>query len=80
MERIVFSPVSLCVSRGFTPILAVASSHLALVPKTLMPASSARFHSALPSGQVGEPSYSTTVAPTARLDTSQFHIIQPQVV
>ena len=28
----------------------------------------------------GEPSYSSSVAPAARPDTSQFHIIQPQVV
>ena len=31
-------------------------------------------------GASGAPSKSTTVAPTARLATSQFHIIQPQVV
>src|SRR6185437_7419340 len=80
VERIVLSAASLCVSRGFTPILAVASIHLALVPKTLMPVSSARFHSTLPSGHVGEPSYSTTAAPTLSEDTSQFHIIHPQVV
>src|SRR5690348_12422052 len=80
VERMVLSASSLCVSRGFTPIFAVASIHLALVPKMLMPTSSARFHSTLPSGCVGEPSYNTTVAPTASEDTSQFHIIQPQVV
>ena len=31
-------------------------------------------------GEKGEPSYSKTVAPEARPDTSQCHIIQPQVV
>ena len=31
-------------------------------------------------GENGEPSNSTTVAPTASAPTSQFHIIQPQVV
>ena len=34
----------------------------------------------LPRARAGAPSYSTMVAPTARLATSQFHIIQPQVV
>ena len=28
-------------------------------------------------GIKGDPSYNTTEAPTARADTSQFHIIQP---
>jgi hypothetical protein len=31
-------------------------------------------------GKKGDPSYKTMVAPMARLVTSQFHIIQPQVV
>ena len=71
---------SLCVWRGLMPALSTAAIHLALVPNTLMPSSSTRSHRRLPSGWKGEPSYSTTLAPTARLDTSQFHIIQPQVV
>lgn len=41
------------------------------------PSWSVRFHSTLGVGISGEPSYKTTEAPTARADTSQFHIIQP---
>lgn len=41
------------------------------------PSWSVRFHSTLGVGIKGEPSYKTTEAPTARADTSQFHIIQP---
>ncbi len=53
--------------------------YLALVPKTVTPSCSTMSHSTV-GGDIGAPSYSTTVAPTARLETSQFHIIQPQVV
>jgi hypothetical protein len=34
----------------------------------------------LPSGAKGEPSRGSSVAPLARPEASQFHIIQPQVV
>ncbi len=54
--------------------------YLALVPKTLISRSSAILHSTSASGWAGLPSYKTTVAPVVRLLTSQFHIIQPQVV
>lgn len=41
------------------------------------PSLSVRSHRTLGVGISGEPSYKTTEAPTARADTSQFHIIQP---
>jgi hypothetical protein len=50
------------------------------VPKSVMPVASAKSNSTLPSGWNGEPSYRSSVAPHASADTSQFHIIQPQVV
>ena len=53
----------------------------ALVPNTVMPSAAARSHST--AGRVGgsgAPSYSTMAAPVASAVTSQFHIIQPQVV
>ena len=45
-----------------------------------MPSSSTRSKSRSGPGANGEPSYSTTVAPEASAETSQFHIIQPVVV
>lgn len=41
------------------------------------PSWSIRSHITLGVGISGEPSYKTTEAPTAKADTSQFHIIQP---
>ena len=41
------------------------------------PSLSTQSHNTLGDGTNGEPSYRTTVAPTASADTSQFHIIQP---
>ena len=53
--------------------------YLALVPNTVTRSRSAMSQSTS-GGDSGAPSYSTTVAPIARLETSQFHIIHPQVV
>ena len=54
--------------------------YLALVPKTLILWSCAMRHITERSGYPGLPSNSTTLAPVNRALTSQFHIIQPQVV
>ena len=55
--------------------------YLALVPNTVMPVCCAMRQSSEGSaGGIGEPSYRTTVEPSASPDTSQFHIIHPQVV
>ena len=56
------------------------SSHLAEVPKWVAPSAWAKSNRILPSGWAGRPSYSKIVAFEARAETSQFHIIQPQVV
>jgi hypothetical protein len=65
---------------GWRPALASASRYLADTPSRLMPSSSTRSNSRSGPGANGEPSYSTTVAPEASAETSQFHIIQPVVV
>ncbi|MNP64270.1 hypothetical protein D3C76_1597530 [compost metagenome] len=62
------------------PLLSRVARYLGLVPKTLMRSSSIRSIKRCGSGWNGEPSYSTTELPVASADTSQFHIIQPQVV
>jgi len=80
VEVIMRSLPSLYLARGLTPNFSAADRYLALVPKMLRPSSSAMRHRMSCVGWNGEPSYSSSVAPTARLDTSQFHIIQPQVV
>ena len=54
--------------------------NLAEVPKKVQRSSAAKSNSTLPLGWKGEPSKSSRVAPEARPVTSQFHIIQPQVV
>ncbi len=54
--------------------------YLALVPKTSTRSRSARSQSTVGSGWNGEPSNRTSVSSTASPPTSQFHIIQPQVV
>ena len=64
-----------------TPAFLQASMYLALVPKTVT--RSARGHvpeHVAGSGWKGEPSNRISVSSTARPPTSQFHIIQPQVV
>src|SRR3990167_8524501 len=80
VDRMLFSFGSLCVSPGLLPAFCRLAMYFALVPKILMFSRSAMSHSESTSGYVGEPSYSTMVAPSASADTSQFHIIQPQVV
>jgi len=52
---------------------------LALVPNTVTRSAAAMSHR-IEGGVSGAPSYSTTVAPAASPETSQFHIIHPQVV
>ena len=69
-----------CVARGVAPSFSVSASHFALVPNTVTRSDSTRFHRMDRPRSSGAPSYSTTVLPTASADTSQFHIIQPQVV
>ncbi len=61
-------------------LFSVAAMNFALVPKMVRRSSAARRHTAPGSGWNGEPSYSTMVVPVASALTSQFHIIQPQVV
>ncbi|MNP57390.1 hypothetical protein D3C76_1522150 [compost metagenome] len=61
-------------------LLSRVARNLGLVPKTLMDSSSIRSIRRCGCGWKGEPSYSTMLLPTARAETSQFHIIQPQVV
>jgi hypothetical protein len=56
------------------------ASHFALVPNVVMRSASAISQRIGRPRSSGEPSYSTTVAPTASAETSQFHIIHPQVV
>ena len=65
---------------GLRPAFSSAAMNLALVPNTDMRSLSMASSSRAPSRAKGEPSYNTNVAPVARPDTSQFHIIQPQVV
>ena len=65
---------------GRRPALAAASMNFAEVPKSVMPVSSAKSKSAPGVGCIGEPSQSSSVASEASAVTSQFHIIQPQVV
>jgi hypothetical protein len=54
--------------------------YLAEVPRTSIPSSAAMSKSMSGEGWKGEPSKRTRVASEARPETSQFHIIQPQVV
>ncbi len=65
---------------GSSPAFAAASRYFALVPNSVTRSRSARSHRTPGAGWNGEPSYSTTVAPQASAETSQFHIIQPSVV
>ena len=62
------------------PGFSSAEMYLALVPKTVTSSASAICHRMRPSLKNGEPSNKTSVAPVASPLTSQFHIIQPQVV
>jgi hypothetical protein len=45
-----------------------------------MPSASAKSNRIFARETNGEPSYRSSVAPAARPETSQFHIIQPSVV
>src|SRR6266704_841775 len=66
--------------RRYEPFLLGEGQVLALVPKTVTRSLATMVQSASGVGANGAPSYSTTVAPTARALTSQFHIIHPHVV
>ena len=68
------------VSAGLRPAFFTLSMNFAEVPKNMAPSSCTKSNIRLPSGKNGEPSYSIRVASQASADTSQFHIIQPQVV
>ena len=57
-----------------------ASRYLALVPNTSTRSAAAMSHSTSGAGWNGEPSNRTSVSSQASPPTSQFHIIQPQVV
>ena len=65
---------------GASPAFLQASMYLALVPKILTRSRCARSHSTSGLAWNGEPSNRTKVSSTASPPTSQFHIIQPQVV
>ena len=54
--------------------------NLAEVPNWVMPSTSAKSNRMCLSAAKGLPSYNSKAAPEASPDTSQFHIIQPQVV
>ena len=60
--------------------LSRAAIYLALTPKTLTRSCSMASSSTHPSLAKGDPSYKSRVAPLASPETSQFHIIHPQVV
>ena len=66
--------------RGTCAIFFCASMNCADVPKWVIRSSAANFHRMRPCWMNGDPSYSSSVAPEASPETSQFHIIQPQVV
>ncbi|MNN89683.1 hypothetical protein D3C81_2075330 [compost metagenome] len=66
--------------RGCRPWLSRVARYLGLVPKTVMRSCSIRSSKRCGPGWKGEPSYNTMLLPTASAETSQFHIIQPQVV
>ena len=64
---------------GSSPSFSASARYFALVPNTVtcsLPAMSQR----IVAGARGAPSNRTTAAPIARLETIQFHIIQPHVV
>lgn len=67
---------SVTVTPSWQPLLSVCV-YLCMCVWLTHPSWSVRFHSTSGVGISGEPSYKTTEAPTARADTSQFHIIQP---
>ena len=68
------------VAPGCTPSFSSTARYLALVPNTDTRSAAAMRHKMPASGASGAPSYNTMVLPTASPDTSQFHIIHPQVV
>mmetsp|Transcript_6494 Transcript_6494/g.23108 ORF Transcript_6494/g.23108 Transcript_6494/m.23108 type:complete len:207 (-) Transcript_6494:1104-1724(-) len=65
--------------RGDTPDLATTCRYLAEQPKCVMRRSCAILKSVPGVGYSGLPSKRMRLAPSARPDVSQFHIIQPQV-
>jgi hypothetical protein len=65
---------------GTSPALWTPSMNLAEVPNSVIDSASAKSKSTRPCAWNGEPSYSSSVASEASAVTSQFHIIQPQVV
>jgi len=67
------------VRAGRSPSFSASARYFALVPNTVTRSRSAMSQRTV-GGASGAPSYNTTVAPTARPETSQFHIIHPQVV
>ena len=79
--KITSSDVRSCVCDGWCPSFSAIARNFALVPKCVS-FSSAANRQRIPGsrGGIGEPSYNTIVEPSARALTSQFHIIQPQVV
>ncbi len=79
MERIARSAPRSWLRAGSRPSFSASARYLALVPKTVTRSRSAMSHRMV-GGASGAPSNNTTVAPTASEDTTQFHIIQPQVV
>ena len=58
----------------------MASMNFGEVPNRVTCSASARSNSAAVRGWTGDPSYRISVASEASAETSQFHIIQPQVV
>ncbi len=66
--------------RGTSAIFFCASMYFADVPKCVIFSLSANSHRMRPRSMNGEPSYSSSVERVASPVTSQFHIIQPQVV
>ena len=80
MDAIVRTVSSRCVRAGSSAAFCTASMNFAEVPNIVTDAESARSNSTLPCGWNGDPSYSTRVASEASAETSQGHIIQPQVV
>jgi dihydrodipicolinate synthase/N-acetylneuraminate lyase len=71
---------SRCDSTGRREVLATASMNLAETPKCVAHSASAKSKRIRPFRRKGDPSYSKTVAPEARPDISQCHIIHPHVV
>src|SRR5699024_7499098 len=80
VEAIAFICFKLYRSLGFTPNCFDANKNGGLVPNTLIFVSSANSQITSGLGDVGLPSYNTTVAPNNNPLTNIFQIIQPVVV